>query len=174
MTAWWSTTTGPSLAQGDLLPNCIVPVFTGVPKDLSAGVVLERVARPAQLIVLTQSCDLVNHKSQNVALCVVSSLAELETSDPAFAKKGRWESVRKGRVEGLHMLAGPQSPSVNSAAVVVDFRNIISLPIEYLASHADSLGVRWRLQSPFLEHFSQSFARFFMRVGLPSDIPAFK
>jgi hypothetical protein len=34
--------------------------------------------------------------------------------------------------------------------------------------------VRWRLQSPFREHFSQAFARFFMRVGLPAAIPAFK
>ena len=35
-------------------------------------------------------------------------------------------------------------------------------------------GLRWRLQSPFREHFSQAFARFFMRVGLPAAIPPFK
>jgi hypothetical protein len=28
-------------------------------------------------------------------------------------------------------------------------------------------------RSPYLEHFSQAFARFFMRVGLPSTIPGF-
>jgi hypothetical protein len=28
-------------------------------------------------------------------------------------------------------------------------------------------GKRYRLQSPFLEHFSQSFGRFYMRVALP-------
>jgi hypothetical protein len=38
---------------------------------------------------------------------------------------------------------------------------------------AAALGNRWRLQSPFLEHFSQAFARFFMRVGLPSAVPPF-
>jgi hypothetical protein len=44
----------------------------------------------------------------------------------------------------------------------------------YLVGQAMRLGPRWRLRSPFLEHFSQAFARFFMRVGLPSSIPEFK
>ncbi|MEZ2279409.1 MAG: hypothetical protein ACBR12_21120, partial [Microcoleus sp.] len=35
------------------------------------------------------------------------------------------------------------------------------------------LNDRWRLKSPYLEHFSQAFARLFMRVGLPSAIPPF-
>jgi predicted DNA-binding antitoxin AbrB/MazE fold protein len=51
---------------------------------------------------------------------------------------------------------------------------IFSLPLAYLRRHAANLGSRWRLQSPFREHFSQSFARFFMRVGLPAAIPPFK
>jgi|GEM_PF-5619554 len=25
--AWWTATTGPQLAQGDLLPDCVLPVF---------------------------------------------------------------------------------------------------------------------------------------------------
>jgi hypothetical protein len=43
-----------------------------------------------------------------------------------------------------------------------------------LADHAKRLGPRWRLKPPFLEHLSQAFARFFMRVGLPSTIPEFR
>jgi hypothetical protein len=62
----------------------------------------------------------------------------------------------------------------NRASLVVDFRQIFSLPVAYLRMHAAILGSRWRLQSPFREHFSQAFARFFMRVGLPAAIPAFK
>jgi hypothetical protein len=58
--------------------------------------------------------------------------------------------------------------------LVVDFRQIISLPFAYLSRHAEQLGPRWRLQSPYLEHFSQAFARFFMRVGLPSALPPFR
>lgn len=56
----------------------------------------------------------------------------------------------------------------------MDFREIHSLPIKYLQAHALKIGNRWRLKSPYLEHFSQAFARFFMRVGLPSAIERFR
>jgi hypothetical protein len=74
----------------------------------------------------------------------------------------------------LHLLASPESPSNNRESYVVDFGQIVSLPFTYLSIHAESIGRRWRLSSPFLEHFSQAFARFFMRVGLPTGIAAFK
>ena len=77
-------------------------------------------------------------------------------------------------MEGLHMLGALSDPANNREAFVVDFREIYSLPFEYLVKHATELGPRWRLKSPFLEHFSQAFARFFMRVGLPSTIPEFQ
>lgn len=41
------------------------------------------------------------------------------------------------------------------------------------ATYALSSLHRWRLRSPFLEHFSQAFALFFMRVGLPFGIPKY-
>lgn len=50
---------------------------------------------------------------------------------------------------------------------------IVTLPYEYVLKHASNLNDRWRLKSPYLEHFSQAFARLFMRVGLPSAIPPF-
>ena len=36
---------------------------------------------------------------------------------------------------------------------------------------AASQGPRLRLNPPYREHLAQAFARFFMRVGLPVDIP---
>jgi hypothetical protein len=45
---------------------------------------------------------------------------------------------------------------------------------EWLELRAIGGRLGWRLQSPYLEHFSQAFARFFMRVGLPSAVPPFK
>jgi hypothetical protein len=81
--------------------------------------------------------------------------------------------VRQGRREGLHLLASPTNPAVSREAVVVNFREIYSLTLGYLERHVAGLGDRWRLQSPYLEHFSQAFARFFMRVGLPAAIPPF-
>ena len=48
-----------------------------------------------------------------------------------------------------------------------------SLPVAYLVERTRQPGPRWRLRSPYLEHCSQAFARFFMRVGLPGTIPPF-
>jgi hypothetical protein len=148
-------------------------VFTGTALAGDALAIEEEVDR-ACLIVMTQSCDLENNKAAHVSLCPIYRLNEFEQNNQSFTKKGAWESVRKGRVEGLHLLASPQSPTENRESFVVDFGQIVSLPIEYLSDHADSLEHRWRLNSPYLEHFSQAFARFFMRVGLPSAIAPFK
>ncbi len=172
MTSFWIAASGPTLAQGDFLRDCLIPAFM---PDFHKGSADEEIpVGVGNLIIVTQSCDLENAKVQYVALCPLHSLAEFEDGNPNYRQKGKWEEVRKGRVEGLHLLASPSQPENNREALVVDFRQIISLPFAYLSDHADSLGQRWRLESPFLEHFSQAFARFFMRVGLPSAIPAFK
>ena len=55
----------------------------------------------------------------------------------------------------------------------MDFGKLLTLRIGHLERHAATLGPRHRLNSPYLEHLSQSFARFFMRVGLPADIPPY-
>ncbi len=168
MTAFWIPATGADLCQGDLLPDCRVPIVPdGFGRDDAATAI--GFAR-CSLIVVSQTCDLVNAKGGSVTLCQISTIPKHEAANPAFAKKGAWEEVRKGRREGLYLLASPTQPEVSREALVVDFRAIFSLPVGYLRNHATSLGERWRLQSPFVEHFSQAFARFFMRVGLPQPI----
>jgi hypothetical protein len=169
MVPFWTPFAGPDLAQGDYLPGCLVPV---VPNDFSPSTQpVEIPVRQGDLIVVTQTCDLANLKAGLVALCPIYPLAAFEAVNPAFARKGAWEEVRKGRRDGLHLLASPTNPAAGREALVVNFREIYSLPVGYLQQHAAGLGSRWRLQSPFLEHFSQAFARFFMRVGLPTAVP---
>lgn len=170
--SYWTRVTSNGLAQGDLLPDCLVPQFGA---DFAAGGdgASETIGVGQQnLIIVTQSCDLENHKVALVALCPVHTLDEFEAVNPDMKKK--WDNVRKGRVEGLHMLGSPSDPNDNRTALVVDFGQIVSLPPAYLEKRAEGLVERLRLDSPFLEHFSQAFARYFMRVGLPSQIPAFR
>jgi len=169
---WWSEIKGPTLAQGDYLPRCIVPFFDPDYGTGSDGRVV--LVKEYDCIVVTQSCDLENDKAPLVAMCPIMLLANYEIINPASTKKGAWERVRQGRVEGIHLLASMHDSADNRQCFVIDFHEIYSLPIAYLKSHASSLEHRWRLQSPYLEHFSQAFARFFMRVGLPSSIAAFK
>ncbi len=126
------------------------------------------------LIVITQSCDLVNEPfPQFIVLCPIFSLATFELTNPKFRKKGAWNNVLRGRVAGLHLLASPTEPANNREALVVDFREIYSLPYDFVIRRVSDVESHWRLRSPYLEHFSQAFARYFMRVGLPSNIPKF-
>lgn len=92
--AWWTTIVGSTLAQGDLLPDCLMPVFTGASADEPDMIVVETINR-ARLIVVTQSCDLENNKVEFVALCPIHTLEEFEHTNPEFSRTGRWEAVAR-------------------------------------------------------------------------------
>ena len=161
-----------AIDQGDIIDGCPIPYIDTYDLDHPSQMVVA--GSPMRVIVLTQTCDLANEKIQLAALCPIADLATWEQLNPDYAKRGFWESVRQGRREGLHMLSSFGNAGEGRNALVADFRQIFSLPLAYLRKHATGLGSRWRLQSPYREHFSQAFARFFMRVGLPTAIPAFK
>lgn len=171
MLEWWGVTSGDLLAQGDFLPNCQVPVL---PVDYGErpdfGIDLELI----DAIIMTQSCDLAHAKIEAVTLCAVYSIPHLQLTSPNYAVLKNLEEVRRGNIPSLHLLSGLDGPADRLAALVVDFRRIHSLPIGYLRRHAVGLGERKRLLSPYVEHLSQAFARFFMRVGLPSDLPSYR
>lgn len=169
--SFWTNVEGDTLRQGDLLPNVLVPVL---PPRLTPDAAMAVAVHRHDLIVVTQSCDLEQRKVRNVALLSARPISVFEQDNPVFARKGRWNEVLKGRVESLHLLGSPVDPNDNHTAVLVDFRDIFSLSFDSLVEHAASISPRWRLRSPYLEHFSQAFARFFMRVGLPSSIPEFQ
>ena len=171
---FWDDVMGGSLAQGDFLPGCSVPLVSSDFEKAEGKQTPVRIRVDVlDLIVMTQSCDLENKKAPLVACCPIHSILRFEEFTPKLKQKGEWELVRRGRVEGLHLLGSTSKPEDKWGAYVVDFRSIYSLPIAYMTAHAESLGKHWRLRPPYLEHFSQAFARFFMRVGLPSDIPSY-
>ncbi|MBD2453142.1 hypothetical protein H6G80_03510 [Nostoc sp. FACHB-87] len=174
---FWVQVNEPTLRQGDYLPGCLVPVPLFDPttfgKKADETQEVEVIVNEIDLIVVTQSCDLENKKVSQVVVCAIYLISEFEEANPAFTKKGKWNEVLAGRVEGLHILASPTNPDNNREALVVNFREIYSLPYEYILKYATNMDYRWRLKSPYLEHFSQAFARLFMRVGLPSSIPRF-
>ena len=76
MKSFWRQVNESALRQGDLLPNCLIPLFG---PDFGEG---ERPAdvsvAKADLIILTQSCDLENEKVSHVALCPIHTLANFE------------------------------------------------------------------------------------------------
>lgn len=168
---WFGVASGDEVEQGDIFENC--PVFLP-PEDItvtsgqpSTG---EFTWQDRDVIVLSQTCDLVKdrEKIDDVLLCAVWKREELSKD----WTEARMEEARKGRLPAFHLLAECTLDGFRCSVRVVDFRRVHSLPVALVRKRA-SLSSRLRLMPPYREHLSQSFARFFMRVGLPVDIPPF-
>jgi len=174
----WTRHSGRDLQQGDVLDQCRVALLE--PNYGSIAEAVDVQTALVRLVIITQSCDLVvregksSPKAESIALCRVYTLAEYTRFRPDFAGKKEREEARKGRIEGIHLLPSPDNETDNQTVLIAHFREIFSLPFLYLQAHAASLTDRPRLKSPYVEHFAQGFARFFMRVGLPLDIPPYK
>jgi hypothetical protein len=169
--AIWEKTNNSLICQGDRLNSIAVPLihhsFPQVDSDGSVPVDVQ----PMDVIILTQSCELENSKASLVVVAGIYTIEDFEELNASFQSKGRWESVAKGRFDGLHLLHGHGEPTNGRECLVVDFRQIVSLPVEYVRSFVQNCGERWRLGSPYLENMSQAFGRYFMRVALPIDLP---
>ena len=158
------------IQQGDLLEGC--PVFTPpADPDLDGTANVDWIQR--DLVVMSQSCDLVKGRAkvEEVLLCAVWRRSEVAGTGPFTAPKG-FEDARRGNLPGFHLLAECSLPGFERELRVVDFRRLYSLPIAYVR-HKLEIAPHLRLLSPYREHLSQAFARTFMRVGLPVDIPPF-
>ena len=140
---FWNRIRGNELAQGDLLLGCLVPEYGAEFGAGGEGSAEELTVGEQTLIIITQSCDLENDKVQLVAMCPAYSKVEYEQQNTHIKKN--WENVRKGRIEGLHLLGDPDNPDNNSGALVVDFGLVFSLPLAYLKKKADASGERLRL-----------------------------
>lgn len=84
------------------------------------------------------------------------------------------EEARRGQLPAFHALNECKLPNAGREFRVVDFRRIYALPLDFTREFAMKTPDRIRLLPPYREHLSQAFARFFMRVGLPTDIPPFR
>ena len=121
---------------------------------------------------MSQSCDLVKgqEKLADIVLCSVWNRSEI--TDPKMTKAETWEEARKGRLPNVHLIAPCTCIGFEREVRMVDFREVHSLPVSYIRNRA-MISRRIRLLPPYREHLSQSFARFFMRVGLPVAIQSF-
>jgi hypothetical protein len=77
--------------------------------------------------------------------------------------------LRQGKSPSFHLLNKITLSDKIEDFYFVDFHNIYSIPKSFALSLSKQ-GKRKRLLPPYREHLSQSFARYFMRVGLPTDI----
>ncbi len=172
---WYEIAGGAELSQGDILTSCPVVAFApGLESGDETAVLSYRFVRA---VVLTQSCDLVTRdgkaRVRDVILCPVFTRDEVR-DDPQFGREEAWEDARKGRHASMHVLNRCLLTGLELDYALVDLGRGFSIPLDLAMKAAERGGSRIRLNPPYREHLSQAFARFFMRVGLPVDIPPFK
>ena len=168
---WYDLVEGNDLEQDDIIESCPVAVATET-ETPDGRWKLQWEER--DLIVLSQSCDLVigREKVSEVLMAAVWRQSELNGH---LATNRGLEDARRGNLPGVHLLASNEFFDAPASEVrVVDFRRISALPLAFLRKRILTQQRRLRLLPPYREHLSQAFARFFMRVDLPVDIPAFR
>lgn len=164
-----------NLMQGDFIINC---PNVSLPENISHIKDLENANAPEvdiavyDVVILSQSCDLEGKKVDVVLVCPIYPLSKAGEVNQYFNSSEGKEALRLGFLPGYHLLDKCDFSSWTDF-VLVDFRNVFGVPYEFLVNYSKSCGKRTRLKSPYREHLSQAFARFFMRVGLPSTIPSF-
>jgi len=166
---WYSVVESDVLEQGDLIESC--PVYLPV-EDLDDPTLAMFDWEERDLIVLSQSCDLVPGREKLTEVLLGTVWDRSELTGYLATSKGM-EDARRGNLPGFHVLAACEANGFSREVRVVDFRRVFSLPVRFVRKKAAD-GRRLRLLPPYREHLSQAFARFFMRVGLPVDIPAFR
>lgn len=157
--------------QGDFLDDC--PIITSPPEIIEKNDVIIDVIK-YNVIVMSQSCDILEKKLDLVLVCPVWPLEEVGKRESYYRSKEGKEALRRGNVVGYHLLNICEIEDFKRDFQIVDFRNVFGVPIDILFNVAKRKEKRLCLLPPYREHLSQAFARFFMRVGLPTDIPAFK
>lgn len=176
------------LTQGDIILDC--PIIRWASKAFELGSdqessVLESLIEVAKadVIVMTQACDLEQNKVSNVIICPHISLKKYreywekvgEMKEGKKPNEKQWTKTCKdlssGYIWNLAMINEGNVGELSLTHRVVDFHDVYTLPRTFLESLLQSREQsRLRLRPPYREHLSQAFARFFMRVGLPTVI----
>lgn len=171
---WYGIVEDDSLEQGDFFFSCPIlettlPTTQGeVPDSIQSNV------NVYDVLVLSQSCDLVQGKLETALVCPHWKIEDFEQKEDYLRSTKGKENVRQGNVPGFHMIAACDQANFKSSIRLISFRQVFTLPLSYLNELAHQQSPRLRLLPPYREHLAQAFARFIMRVGLPVDIPAFK
>lgn len=175
------------ITQGDLIFQCPLIGWRRSVSKVKIDSIKKNLKSYADVIsvdvvVLTQACDLIHNKVQNVILCPHIALSDFKKiwEEDMRAKNQNpsnksWNAccndICDGYVWNMSMINCLEKDYISMEVRLIDFREVYTLPKIFLESLLSERGEqRIRLLPPYREHLSQSFARFFMRVGLPSEV----
>ena len=166
---WYSLVENNEIQQGDLLFDLEVPLVSDTEGDKP-----DVAFQTYDLIVMTQSSDIRKTAMDYLILCPITELKVATKYHEDFGTDDGKENLRKGRYVGFHLLNKCEITGLERDFMVVQFERVIERPKATIQDFVLKTRPRLRLLPPYREHLAQAFARFFMRVGLPIDIPRFK
>ncbi len=190
MNETWYEVVGPEvrLTQGDWIADCPLLAWdaAALPPSGEELDALRGAARSlrADVVVMTQACDLEHDKVRNVVLCPHLSLSQFHAVwEKALQQAGQnptakaWRNTCCDIADGfvwnltfLNRFAGNERFPEQELRVV-DFHDLFTIPRSFLEGLLRRRSrARLRLLPPYREHLSQAFARYFMRVGLPAPL----
>ena len=184
---WYSRVPGETpITQGDIVLSCPVVAWKGEqskPLEIRAKTLGAMIAvKNADVIVLSQVCDLAQNKVSEALVCQHYSLPRFRVAwEVKMKNEGNnptdraWKSNLGDICDSFawqhFLLAAGSVDGLETEYRIVDFYKIYTLPVTFLNSFvSERKKDRLVLNPPYREHLSQAFARFFMRVGLPSNI----
>jgi hypothetical protein len=174
MTYPWYTDVpaGASLEQGDIIEKCNILLpdekhYQAINSDVENETPMNIIEIDG--IIMSQSCDIENGKINSLILCPLRPLSKLMQENSYFKASDARENLRQGKLPSYHLLEKLSTNFLLEDYYIVDFHHIHSVPKKFIENIISNKN-RIRLLPPYREHLSQSFARYFMRVGLPSDI----
>ena len=159
---WYEVITGENiLQQGDILEDWIVAV-----PDIKNS---ELVEQKFTLMLMTQTCDIEDGIS-HLIFCPVWTKEQIVKKEPTFSNPATIGNLIKGRIIGFYPINKSDEPSFIRPWRIVQFQRIIEIETNNVVNGEQINIPRLRLLPPYRESISQSFARYFMRVGLPIPV----
>jgi hypothetical protein len=150
------------LDQGDIIDDC--PILQIANWNLRTPESPTVVCSTHRVVVLTQTCDLANQKTQRVTVAIVHEAQVLV--EEGIIKAGDIRGpIRAGRVYGWYFL--PSSEERGLSESIVDLRQLHTLPREVLDTLRETGRRLARIQPLYREHLAKHFADTFSRIGLP-------
>jgi hypothetical protein len=157
----WTSPESP-IDQGDIVDGCPLTFLSEYDLDRPGQGEVECV--PTRVLVLTQTCDLVQRKVSSVTAAIIYE-AQLIVDRGLLKPADIRGPVRAARVYGWYFL--PASSDLGLNEMIVDLRQLHTVRLDLLAALARSGRRRARLLSPYREHLAKHFADTFSRIGLP-------
>jgi hypothetical protein len=173
---WFEVTEGRELRQGDVLLGC--PVFVpDIPYPFKSGDDCNVNQYDYDLIILSQSCDLVEGQKLDVRhalLCQLQLLDNLKnTTGHKLAKGENRKRLAEFGLTGYHPIPECIIPRLPRPYSVIQFSPTFTLPVDFIRQHAQACGARLRLRSPYRELLAQRFGYYFGRIAIdePPELP---